>query len=127
MRKWIHNLLKGASLTTALFIFEACYGPPMDYHDYSLDFRVVSSLDGQPLKDVNVSMSRADSENGQWMLCGQTGETGDFTVYWGTVDSAAIPSPKFRFESPDGSYAVKDTTFTDLSHRRITIALEKAE
>ena len=26
--KWLHNLLKGASLTTALFIFQACYGMP---------------------------------------------------------------------------------------------------
>jgi hypothetical protein len=28
MRKWIHRALKGASLTTALFIFQACYGTP---------------------------------------------------------------------------------------------------
>lgn len=31
MRKWIHRALKGASLTTALFVFQACYGtPPVD-------------------------------------------------------------------------------------------------
>ena len=29
MRKWIHRILKGASLTTALFVFQACYGTPM--------------------------------------------------------------------------------------------------
>ena len=28
MRKWIHHALKGASLTTALFVFQACYGTP---------------------------------------------------------------------------------------------------
>ena len=28
MRKWIHRALKGASLTTALFVFQACYGTP---------------------------------------------------------------------------------------------------
>ena len=29
MRKRIHNLLKGASLTAALFVFQACYGTPI--------------------------------------------------------------------------------------------------
>lgn len=28
MRKWLHRALKGASLTTALFVFQACYGTP---------------------------------------------------------------------------------------------------
>jgi len=26
--KWLHNLLKGISLTGALFVFQACYGTP---------------------------------------------------------------------------------------------------
>ncbi len=26
--KWLHNFLKGASLTGALFVFQACYGMP---------------------------------------------------------------------------------------------------
>ena len=29
MRKRIHNLLKGISLTAALFVFQACYGTPV--------------------------------------------------------------------------------------------------
>ena len=34
MRKWIHRALKGASLTTALFVFQACYGtPPGPYEE----------------------------------------------------------------------------------------------
>ena len=28
LRKWIHRALKGASLTAALFVFQACYGTP---------------------------------------------------------------------------------------------------
>ena len=28
MRKWLHRALKGASLTAALFVFQACYGTP---------------------------------------------------------------------------------------------------
>ena len=26
--KWLRNILKGASLTAALFVFQACYGTP---------------------------------------------------------------------------------------------------
>ena len=33
MRKWIHRALKGASLTTALFVFQACYGTPPGPYD----------------------------------------------------------------------------------------------
>ena len=28
MKKWIRTLLKGFSLTAALFVFQACYGTP---------------------------------------------------------------------------------------------------
>ena len=28
MKKWFRNLLKGISLTGALFVFQACYGTP---------------------------------------------------------------------------------------------------
>lgn len=28
MKKWFRNLLKGVSLTAALFVFQACYGSP---------------------------------------------------------------------------------------------------
>ena len=29
--KWLRNLLKGISLTGALFVFQACYGTPVSY------------------------------------------------------------------------------------------------
>lgn len=31
--KWLHNLLKGLSLTACLFVFQACYGTPAGYPD----------------------------------------------------------------------------------------------
>ena len=31
--KWLHNLLKGMSLTACLFVFQACYGTPPGYPD----------------------------------------------------------------------------------------------
>lgn len=122
MRKLIHKLLRGASLTTALFIFEACYGMPMDMQECVLDFKVVSSEDGLPLKGINVSINNT-GEEGKWYLTGQTDAAGLLTVGWSYIDET--PSPEFRFESPDGEYAVKDTSFTDLTSRMVNIALQK--
>ena len=34
--KWLHNLLKGMSLTAALFVFQACYGTPPGGEEYPL-------------------------------------------------------------------------------------------
>lgn len=51
MRKWIHRGLKGLSLTTALFVFQACYGtPPGPYYDEEL-----KSLDETELVDQEVA------------------------------------------------------------------------
>jgi hypothetical protein len=48
MRKWIHRILKGASLTTALFVFQACYGtPPGPYYDEELKSLDEMELVGQ--------------------------------------------------------------------------------
>ena len=35
--KWLHNLLKGLSLTAALFVFQACYGTPEGYDGPDID------------------------------------------------------------------------------------------
>lgn len=34
--KWLHNLLKGLSLTAALFVVQACYGTPPGYPEEDL-------------------------------------------------------------------------------------------
>ena len=42
--KWIHNLLKGMSLTAALFVFQACYGTPPGYPDDFFTEETVETL-----------------------------------------------------------------------------------
>ena len=44
MRKWIHRALKGASLTTALFVFQACYGTPVPAPEDQLRFEDETEL-----------------------------------------------------------------------------------
>ncbi len=41
--KWLHNLLKGMSLTACLFVFQACYGTPPGYPDEFINEEVVEA------------------------------------------------------------------------------------
>ena len=57
--KILHNLLKGASLTGALFVFQACYGMPQPdiYGEGGLapmSFSLVSRTTGEPLEGIQV-------------------------------------------------------------------------
>ena len=49
MRTWIHRILKGASLTTALFVFQACYGTPIPDPQDQLSFEEETELVDQPI------------------------------------------------------------------------------
>lgn len=121
---FFRNFLKGASLTTALFIFQACYGTPEWLHDVDVSFRVVSAEDGKPLDDVGIYSRVYKSSNLDWILCGYTNESGVANVMAGVIDGQ---SPEFRFEAGDSTYAVKDTVIADLRQREILIRLQKAQ
>lgn len=49
--KWLHNLLKGMSLTACLFVFQACYGTPPGYPEdfFEPDTIVVSADQDDPI------------------------------------------------------------------------------
>ena len=40
--KWLHNLLKGMSLTACLFVVQACYGTPPGYPEDFFDPETVA-------------------------------------------------------------------------------------
>ncbi len=65
MRKWLHRLLKGASLTGALFVFQACYGTPPG----PLDYEELPSSDEmemlQVLSDGPTEAPAVDPETGE--------------------------------------------------------------
>jgi len=121
---FFRNLLKGASLTTALFIFQACYGTPEWLHEEDVSFKVVSAVDNTPIENVGVYTRVYKSDNLDWLLRGYTNESGVANILVGVVDGE---TPEFRFETEDGSYAVKDTVIADWYKMLIEIRLQKAE
>ena len=128
--KILHNLLKGASLTGALFVFQACYGMPQDdrYLEGGLapmSFSLVSRTTGEPLEGIHVkggSMKRdMDGED----ALGITGADGRCRVDIPYLRH--MEGPYLRFEDPSGKFAAKDTTLADLRDRDIVIKLDSVQ
>ena len=123
--KWLHNILKGASLTTALFIFQACYGSPQypmmaEVGEAPMSFSVFSRTTGTPLKGIQIFGEDREHRDG-YQLLGVTGEDGTCKVVLPYIRN--VEGPFVRFEDPDGKFAVKDTVLYDLRERDITIKL----
>jgi hypothetical protein len=107
-RNWIRTIIGGLSFTSALFIFQACYGTPQDLgHDLLLEGQVKSKTSELPIKGIKVSVS----DNQQFQL---TDETGGFSFYTGMQENL-----KIQFEDVDltqnGLYANKDTVINPVS------------
>jgi putative lipoprotein (rSAM/lipoprotein system) len=107
-QNWRRKLLGGLSLTSALFIFQACYGTP---HDFGLDIfiegQVKSEKTDKPVKGIKVSVSDK-------MQFEYTNEEGKFSFYTETADSY-----KIIFEDIDsnqnGIFVGKDTLLTNIN------------
>ena len=120
--RWIHNILKGVSLTGALFVFQACYGLPQDPRwedggEAPMTFSLVSKSTGEPLKGIQVLVGKYNGE------LGTTGEDGSVRVSIPYFRN--IQGPDLHFVDPEGVYAQKDTSLADLRDRTITISMEK--
>ena len=127
--KWLHNLLKGFSLTGALFVFQACYGtpcvPPYQDGEYTpMSFSVVSHKTGEPLKGIKILSYPAPNYYFKEQV-GVTGEDGRCRVdlyYLRDIERAFI-----TFEDPQVKYEAKDTSLVDLRDREIVIKLEPVQ
>ena len=126
--KWLHNLLKGASLTGALFVFQACYGIPQApiYEENGvapMTFTLLSRTTGEPLQGIRIS---GEAQNyGYAQELGITGADGRCRVEIPYVRN--MEGPFLYFEDPQGQYIVKDTTLADLRDREIIIKLDSAQ
>lgn len=101
-RKWRKGIIGGLSFTSALFIFQACYGTPQDmYPEIRYSGQVKSKTSGQALSGIKVSLK--DMQQYEY-----TDEAGEFMFFSEFIDQATL-----QFEDVDGqengAYANKDT------------------
>lgn len=101
-RNWITKLIGGLSFTSAMFVFQACYGTPQDFGlDILIEGQVKSKVTGLPVKGIKVSVQ----ENMQYDF---TNDEGKFSFYTEPVNSL-----KIKFEDVDfaqyGTFVNKDT------------------
>ncbi len=107
MQNWIRGMIKGMSFTTALFIFQCCYGMPQDMQDdLLLEGSVTSKTTGLPIEGIKVNVK----ETGQSQT---TNSEGKFSLYAPWMESMTL-----QFQDVDGNengfYADSDTVLTDL-------------
>jgi hypothetical protein len=99
---WTRKLIGGLSFTSALFVFQACYGTPQDFGlDILVEGQVKSKATGLPVKGIKVSVEEI-------MQYDFTNDEGKFSFY-----TEAVNSLKIKFEDVDfaqyGTFVNKDT------------------
>ena len=95
-------LIGGLSFTTALFVFQACYGMPQDWQDdVFIQGKVISSTTSLPVKGIKV-------ESELYEHYGITNSQGEFGFYTPWVESLKLTIEDTDPET-DGSYLSKDT------------------
>jgi len=118
-KNWRRKLLGGLSLTSALFIFQACYGTPQDMGlDIIIEGKVISKQTNMPVKGIRVSVE----DKLQYQF---TDIDGKFSFYTETAKSY-----KIKFEdidtSENGNFFGKDTVLTSIDKRvYLNIALQE--
>ncbi len=122
-RNWFKSIIGGISLTSAMFVFQACYGTPQDFGlDVQISGKVVAKSTGLPISGIKVSI-----ENGTQYQHQQTDNNGEFRLYAEKNDLNTI---KIKFEdidgSKDGSYATKDTLISN-SEEKVFLNIELEE
>lgn len=106
------------SLTSALFIFQACYGSMQDFGlDTFISGNVKSKTTGAPIKGIKVSIN----DQSQYET---TDAYGNFTLYTEEADSYKILFQDIDLTN-NGLYSPKDTLITKVDvNKFLEIALE---
>jgi putative lipoprotein (rSAM/lipoprotein system) len=118
-KNWRRKLLGGLSLTSAIFIFQACYGTPQDMGlDIIIEGKVISKQTNMPVKGIRVSVE----DKLQYQF---TDIDGKFSFYTETAKSY-----KIKFEdidtSENGNFFGKDTVLASIDKRvYLNIALQE--
>jgi len=109
-QNWIRKIVGGLSLTSAMFVFQACYGTPQDFGlDLLIEGQVKAKASGLPIKGIKVSVA----DNMQYEI---TDEEGKFSFYTEMLEGLTL-----QFQDIDsiqnGLYFDKDTVLNELSEK----------
>lgn len=102
-RRILKNILGVFSFTTALFIFQACYGVPQDYYEegFVIEGSVKSAETGNPIEGIQITANDGPMT--------YTNSSGTFTLYM-----MKIRTLKLSIEDVDrrnnGIFFPQDTT-----------------
>jgi len=124
--KLFRNFLKGLSLTSALFVVQACYGTPQpsmfgEGGEAPMSFYLVSDDTGEPIEGIVISGNRVEDQ--AIYELGVTGADGKCSTTIPYMRN--IEGPFLQFEDPEGKYIAKDTVLSDLREREIIVRLEQ--
>ena len=108
-RNWLRNIIGGLSFTSALFIFQACYGTMQDIsNDLLIEGQVKSKTSGLQVKGIKVSVV----ENRQYIITDENGKFSFYTMFSDTL--------KIGFEDIDplqnGGFLKKDTVLINIEN-----------
>ncbi len=108
-RNLARSIIGGLSFTSALFIFQACYGTPQDMMaDYKVEGRVLSASTGLPIEGIKVSAHETGNVS-------NTNSQGKFLFYVPYLEQMNL-----LFEDTDGtangSFASSDTALIHVNH-----------
>lgn len=104
-KKWINRTIRGLSFTSAMFIFQACYGTPQDFgNDILLKGQVTSLQTGEPLEGIKVEVEHS----GQYEV---TNENGEFSLY--TYADSHFKMQFSEVDTVNVNYTVKDTLIAE--------------
>ena len=123
MNKRFRNLAKGLSLTSMLFVFQACYGSPQDMDsDVHISGVVLSDTTENPIQNIKVKLINKDSGMIQSQ---QTDTNGEFSIYTDPSNSYEL-----NFTDVDSTenniYIEKDTIISNVGENvYLKISLEK--
>ena len=118
-RNWLRGIIGGLSFTSALFVFQACYGTPQDLGlDVYVTGQVKARSSGLPIKGIKATVTN----NMQYEI---TDENGYFSMY-----TEMFERLEMRFEDIDstenGLFADKDTVIEIVSDEiHMEISLEE--
>jgi len=101
-RNWIRSLIGGLSFTSALFVFQACYGTGPDYGlDLLIKGQVKSKTSGLPIEGIKVLVEFGHQSE-------MTDKEGKFELYTEWRDVLNIQFTDVD-STMNGLYADKDT------------------